>query len=227
VPAGLAAADPNWKWSSAPALTARRYHQNAVLLPDGSVVVVGGNLDLLREQVCAQPVLETELFNDLPGRWRALAPAHVRRGYHSASLLLPDGRVVVGGGEQREMDYEILDPHYLTNGTRRPQILNAPPSLALAYGQSAELDYAPLAAGVSVERAVLMAPDRSRTTPTSHQRYVELETLTPSGALSFAFKAPANANLAPRGFYMLFLVSNVQPGAHRGTPSTATWVHLQ
>jgi galactose oxidase len=152
----------------------------------------------------------------------------VRRGYHSTAVLLPDGRVLVGGGEKREYDYEVFRPHYLTNGTVRPRILNAPATLAMSYGQTYQLEYGS-DEDVLVERAVLMAPASLTHHSDMHQRYVEMQTVTPTPGPNptFAFQAPANSNQAPRGYYMLFLVSSVQSGANRGTPSVATWVLLQ
>lgn len=226
--ADLATADPNWIWfQTGPSMTFPRYHQNATLLPDATVLVTSGNQDLTSEFDCYLPVQQTELFNDLPFAWRTLATAGVRRGYHSTAALLPDGRVLVGGGEQREFDYEIFSPHYLTNGTTRPQILNAPATLNMSYGQSYTLEYAQ---GVTVERAVLMAPASLTHHSDMHQRYWEMQTITPPAPNPnpfFSFTAPANSNQAPKGYYMLFLVSSVQTGANRGTPSVATWVKLQ
>jgi galactose oxidase len=226
--ADLPAGDVNWTWfQNGPSLGTARLHLNSVLLPDATVLVVGGNQDTASEFVCGVPVLKTELLNDLPFQWRSLAPATVRRGYHSTAVLLPDGRVLTGGGEQREYDYEVFRPHYLTNGTARPQILNAPPTLNMSYGQTYQLEYAP---GLTVERAVLMAPASLTHHSDMHQRYFEMQTMTPPPPNPnpfFAFQAPTTSAQAPRGYYMLFLVSSVQPGANRGTPSIATWVRLQ
>jgi hypothetical protein len=38
---------------------------------------------------------------------------------------------------------------------------------------------------------------------------------------------PASSKLAPKGYYMLFLVTSPQAGAFKGTPSTAMWVWLK
>jgi galactose oxidase len=226
--ADLPNTNPLWSWSaSGPSLAFLRYHQNATLLPDATVLVTSGNLDLTSEFDCFLPVQQTELLNDLPFAWRTLATAGVRRGYHSTAALLPDGRVLVGGGEQREADYEIFSPHYLTNGTTRPQILNAPATLNMSYGQNYTLEYAP---GVTVERAVLMAPASLTHHSDMHQRYWEMQTVTPPPPNPnpfFSFTAPTSSGQAPKGYYMLFLVSTVQTGANRGTPSVATWVRLQ
>ena len=109
-PAGLAANDPGWNWSALPSMASPRAYPNAVLLPDASVLAVTGNGDesLLTTPL---PVLQAEVLNDdpsAPHTWRSVASMAVRRGYHGTTLLLPDGRVLGGAGEQREHDYEIF-----------------------------------------------------------------------------------------------------------------------
>ena len=52
------------------------------------------------------------------------------------------------------------------------------------------------------------------------QRCVMLEQVS-SGAGTIEFRMPPNSRYAPKGWYMLFLVSN------QGVPSVASWVQLQ
>ena len=53
----------------------------------------------------------------------------------------------------------------------------------------------------------------------TNQRLVDLEVTNRAGGMVTA-KVPQNPNLAPPGWYMLFLVDNA------GVPSVARWVHL-
>lgn len=237
VSADLPSANPGWAWQFGPNMFNARARPDATLLPDATVFVHGGKLDTTSEFSTAQPVLEAELFNEVFATWRRVASATVRRGYHSTGALLPDGRVLVGGGEQREMDYEIYEPPYLRNGTVRPVFFNPPSTLVMNYGQSYGLNYKTLPAGVTVAKVVLMAPASITHHSDMHQRYVELDPCTGdpcpvspdvSPGVSFvAFTAPPSSRHAPRGYYMLFLVTNPQGGNPRGTPSVATWVRLQ
>jgi galactose oxidase len=74
-----------------------RGFSNAVVLPDGTVLVSGGQR---RSMVFTDDggVMYAELFNPTTKSWKTLAPEAVPRNYHGVSILLPDGRVFSGGG---------------------------------------------------------------------------------------------------------------------------------
>ena len=44
-----------------------------------------------------EPVTTPELFDPVTETWRPLAPQNRPRTYHNTAMLLPDGRVLVGG----------------------------------------------------------------------------------------------------------------------------------
>jgi galactose oxidase len=75
-----------------PDMAYRRSFISSVVLPDGSVVVLGG-------QAYAKAFTDTgaarapELWNPSNGTFTILAPEAVPRTYHSVAVLLPDGRV--------------------------------------------------------------------------------------------------------------------------------------
>lgn len=70
---------------------------NAVVLPDGQVLVTGGqNTSIVFTDT--DGVLFPELFDPANNTWKTLAPEAVPRNYHSVSLLLPDATVFSGGG---------------------------------------------------------------------------------------------------------------------------------
>ena len=52
-----------------------------------------------------------------------------------------------------------------------------------------------------------------------NQRYVPLS-FVPNGSSALSVTAPANGNLAPKGYYMLFIIDS------NGVPSVATFVRL-
>ncbi len=112
-----------------------RAFSNSVVLPNGEVLVVGG-------QQHPEPFTDTgaalspELWNPATGRFTTMAPELVPRNYHSVAILLPDGRVFSGGGglcgdcSTNHPDGQIFSPPYLFNANgsarRRPVIKTAP-----------------------------------------------------------------------------------------------------
>lgn len=95
-----------WQLTS-PLLYGRKYH-TATVLPDGKVLVAAGTRCAGGNDIgCADgPARHPELWNPDTGVWTEMAaspardgyPNGIPRSYHSMALLLPDGRVLVGGG---------------------------------------------------------------------------------------------------------------------------------
>jgi hypothetical protein len=98
---------PSQTWATAAPtpspMNFKRQYQNTTLLPDGKVLATGG-------QQCdggtpsfncpAGAANFPESWNPVTRTWTTLAenPTRTPRIYHSIALLLPDGRVLVGGG---------------------------------------------------------------------------------------------------------------------------------
>lgn len=171
-----------------------RLEHNAVLLPDGKVLVVGGRSNSGNPP---NPVLIPELFNPVMESWRPLAPHQVPRRYHSTALLLPDGRVLVAGGDNYPSG-EIYSPPYLFQGPR-PEITEAP--AAIAYGSTFSIDFS---SSTLTNTVALICMSSVTHSVNMGQRYVRLAELA-SGGGTAAVPAPASPNLAPPGFYMLFV----------------------
>ena len=136
------------------------------------------------------------------------------RMYHSTALLLPDGRVLSAGQSSGKYENtgEIFSPPYLFMGPR-PVISTAPGTLG--YGQPFTVT-TPQAASIS-QVALVKAGTVSHSN-NFDQRYVNCTFTTSSGTLSVT--SPPNANDAPPGWYMLFLVNST------GVPSVASWVQV-
>ena len=204
--------NPSAGWKNAAPLPQTRRDLNTVLLPDGTLLAVGGNSSGTE----GLPQRETLLYTPAADTWTPLADQSEQRAYHSTALLLPDGRVwsggdntASGGGNDSDVD-EIFEPPYLFRGPR-PAIASAPTQQS--YGTSFTIQ-----ASGSPTRAVLMSPGATTHGNDMNQRHVELAVTPTTGGLTAI--APANANLAPPGDYMLFVLNA------DGVPSVARWVRL-
>jgi N-acetylneuraminic acid mutarotase len=82
-------------WSSAGAMNSARSGHTATLLPDGSVLVVGG--DSSSGSGPSFPLASTERYTAHNGQWSAAAALAQSRAFHTATRLA-DGRVLVVGG---------------------------------------------------------------------------------------------------------------------------------
>ena len=120
----LNAATPAWR-SVAP-MAYKRRQINATLLPDGTVLVTGGS-SLPGFNNDAGPVYAGELWDPVAETWTTVASFTQYRGYHSFALLLPDGRVLSGGGDA-SMSAEVYSPGYLFRGLVRSSPPRRPPS---------------------------------------------------------------------------------------------------
>ncbi len=98
-----------------------RAMQNSVVLPNGEVLVIGGNTSGIQFSDEGS-ILTPEIWNPDTGEWREAAPHKKPRNYHSTALLLQDGRVIsMGGGmcgecKSNHQNGEIYEPPYLFDG---------------------------------------------------------------------------------------------------------------
>lgn len=205
----LNAATPAWK-STASMHFARRQH-NAVILPDGKVLIVGGSSGSGFDN-SATPVLPTEMWNPATGTFTVMASIAVYRGYHSTALLLPDGRVLSAGGNVGGPNAQLFSPPYLFAGAR-PSIASAPTSAS--YGQSVFIG-SPDAASIS-QVTFIRAGSVTHTNDMS-ARFMRLTFTQTSTGLNVTM--PANANLAPPGYYLLFILNA------NGVPSVGSIIQM-
>lgn len=213
-------------WTYSGTMSTPRRQTNATLLADGTVLVTGGtNATGFNSAPTSSAVLAAEVWNPAtPSQWKALASMSHNRLYHSTAILLPDGRVLSTGSGQPAAtgltdDYtaEIFSPPYLFDAAgaaaTRPLISSAPATVA--YNQAFTVQTADAASITKVTWVRLSAVTHSTN---QNQRMNVLSFTAGSGNLSVT--APLNANLAPPGHYMLFIVNG------NGVPSVAKIVRI-
>ena len=204
-------AAPTPAWTLTAHMSFRRMELNAVLLPSGKVLVIGGKSS--DNGSPDQPVLIPEVFDPQTQTWDSLAPHQIPRMYHSTAILVPDARVLAAGGDF-EPTGEIFSPPYLFQGAR-PTITSAPSSIG--YGSNFNLQFA---SSTTTNRVVLISLSSVTHSVNMGQRYVQLaDGVSPGSPISIP--APANGNIAPPGPYMLFVVNG------NGIPSVAGIVQVR
>jgi hypothetical protein len=215
----LSEAVPAWRYTAP--MAGPRVMPDATLLPDGTVLVVGGSATG-RSDMGIDPVLAVELFDPSTETWTTLTPLKTPRSYHSTAVLLPSAEVLVGGKDflfnlppydYPEHRLEVFSPPYLFRGPR-PQIVAAPTSAV--YGATFSVTWAQ---AQSIASAVLMRPSCVTHSFNMEQRLVGLVTVD-SGGNVLTLQAPPNANIAPPGYYLLFLLNAL------GVPSLGSFVSL-
>ena len=199
-------------WELIDPLQDKRVNACAVILPDGNVLVAGGNNIGLFDN----PVRNVEVFDSEQRKWRQVAPMNVPRGYHSVAILLPDARVVTGGTtpfDYHELRLEAYSPYYLFRGPR-PKITQVPASIS--YSQPFEVGFEQVG---SIQSIALIRPGAFTHAFDMDQRYVSLN-FHPAGIDRLTVEAPPDQHIAPPGYYMLFILSD------QGVPSEAKFVQL-
>ncbi len=222
-----------------------RWSHNGVLLPDGSVLAVGGstfdNVVMHGAPTMSPHNLERYIPGDedpAEGHWELLAPLENPRAYHSSSALLPDGRVLIGGHvplpafhhQQREngnpqpydSTFELYEPPYLHLDGTRP-VITAEGFEDEAYGGTIDVPVENLEGSAEV---VLIRPGATTHGFDADQRGVSLEITkrvdNPTETV-LTVQLPPNANVAPPGSYMLFVNEDVDGEA---MPSEAAWLEI-
>jgi len=133
------------------ALNTARWYSTGVTLPTGEVLAFNGaSRDEVVNPGSGVPIMTPEMYNPATKTWTKLADQSHGRTYHNTAVLLPDGRVMVGGhapintgyafgtdaGQKnaglsnpfRDPSFELFSPPNLFYGPR-PVITAADPSV--------------------------------------------------------------------------------------------------
>ena len=226
-------------WSSAGQMHHQRVNVNAILLPDGKVLIIGGhdeykwNPHTWDATAQEHPQEEAEIYDPTvpfdpanpSAAFTPVASMHAPRTYHSTAVLLPDGSVLVSGGSDRheqdlttprptdEKHMESYEPPYFHQGQR--PIIDAigdtgGPADQIHYGGEFTIQYQ-VESGETIDSVVLMRPCASTHHTNTEQRHVPLNFAT-AGANTLQVQVLGDATVAPPGYYMVFIVdSNGRP----------------
>lgn len=199
-----------------------RIDHSTLMLPDGRAITLGGDAQRGNTALAQR---QPQIFDPAARTWSApLATSPAIRGYHSTAVLLPDARILSMGGfinDTRRDSAEVYSPPYLfadAAGTpaARPEINEAPDTLA--YDQLFTLC---ACAAPRIQSMSLIRPGAPTHAFDQNARFVPLTFERDPSGTAFFVRSPKNANLAPPGDYMLFVVDSA------GVPSVARWVRMR
>ncbi|MEV5161219.1 MULTISPECIES: kelch motif-containing protein [unclassified Streptomyces] len=197
-------------------------YPSASLLPDDSLLVTGGSDDYRGRG--GSDILQARLYDAGSDTYRRVADPAVGRNYHSGSVLLPDGRVMIFGSDSLYADrentrpgtfeqrIEIYTPPYLYRDGR-PELTAGPESISRGGTGLFTTRHAS-----SITSAKLMRPSAVTHVTDTDQRSIALDLEKSDGGITVT--VPKNRALVPSGWYMLFVTDA------DGTPSEGTWVEI-
>lgn len=207
------------RWQYGPSMSQPRIEMNATILPSGKVLALGGSKN---DQDATTASKNADLYDPVTNTFSPAGANAYPRLYHSGSLLLADATVLVVGGNPARGTYEshieIYSPAYLFNPDGSPALrptISAVTPGALTYGNAFQIQ-TPEAADIS--SVVLVRPGAQTHAFDMDQRLVGLSYTNDAGVLNVI--APSNGNIAPPGYYMLFILNSA------GVPSVASFVRL-
>jgi Domain of unknown function (DUF1929)/Glyoxal oxidase N-terminus len=217
----LGAVNPTWQYG--PSMSQPRIEMNAVILPTGKVLALGGSTYDETATAANPASLNADLYDPATNTFSSAGANAYPRLYHSMALLLPDATVWVAGGNPSWGTYEphteIYKPAYLFQSNGAPAIqpsISSVSSPSVTWGQQFTVQ-SPNAASIS--SVVLVRNGAVTHSFNADQRLVGMS--FNYGRKRLNVTAPPNQNIAPPGYYLLFLVNN------SGVPSVASSIKLQ
>ena len=193
-----------------------RHWPTSTVMPNGNVIVTGGSRD---NNGNGGYVTNAEIWNPVTNTWTEVEVPHEHaRLYHSVALLLPDGRIMIGGGgapgPRNYTDVEFYSPGYLFDGDQpatRPQVTGVPKKVG--YNGSFDVQ-----STSQISRVTLVRNGSVTHGFNNDQNFQELP-FTQDGS-TVSITTPADGTYAPPGAYMVFAWNA------NGTPSLANIVQI-
>lgn len=205
-----------------------RVNASAVLLPDGKVLIVGGTANFKWQAAAGSaPANACEIYDPATNRFEVVAELLEPRTSRAVALLLPDGRVWVGGGvdpdgpEGHRPTMSFYEPPY--QALARPVIqgladVGTGALLTSVFAGQEFVVRTPQAA--AIQRAALLRPGSVTHHTDTQQRSVDLP-ITSRQADSITVATTADGSVAPAGHYMVWIVDD------QGAPcQQAAWLQL-
>lgn len=194
-------------WSLKSSIAPIRSRAKAVLLPDKKILVAGGYKEDAANNTPVNQwnyMKRADLYNVAADTWRQADEMNYFREYHAIATLVPDGRVIVVGGEgapgnePSQSIIEAYSPPYLYRGVR-PEITNLN-NTTFARGNTMSFDVSKTDSVTSVQ--LMSTAVNTHFMNSSNNRFLELSFSQTNGTISTIL--PVDSILMPPGYYMLF-----------------------
>jgi Domain of unknown function (DUF1929) len=217
----MAAPDP--QWTPGPNLADPTRYPITVLLPDDNVLVTGGSQ--YYRGMHGSDNRDTRIYDTATNSFSWAANSITGRDYHSGGILLPNGSVLTLGGnplfgnaqdtlpQTFNQEIDVYFPPYMFHGPR-PRVVSAAGVMKLRHSYIIKVTPAS-----SIQYLRLMRPDNPTHVTDVNQRSIAVK-FAQAGPGELKITLPANPNLVPPSYYMLFAVN------HQGVPSKAYWVRV-
>lgn len=232
--------NPVWKKEMMPT---RRVMGDMTILPTGDVLLVNGAQNGTSAWNDAEePALAPALYKTKEKRhhrFQELAPTTIPRMYHSVSVLLPDGKVLIAGSNTHdgykfdhkyptELRVEKFSPPYLDPALAhlRPEIVLDKSDCMVGYGQRISIQVK-TTEGIKQSdiRITMYAPAFTTHGTSMNQRLVILGLVevindVAPGQHKIVAEAPPSGVITPPGYYLLYVV-------YKGVPSPGMWFQIK
>jgi hypothetical protein len=198
-----------------------RLNGNALLLPDGTVLCIGGvqhTGDHLNPATGSDSdaVLSVEIFDPLAPigkQWSIGAKITRPRNYHCTAVLLYNGKVLLAGSDRdaqkelisQDLSYDIYTPDYLWRGPR-PEFAQGEDVVRYGNRLNIRLGKEWKVSDLNLDKCCVIRTYAMTHTFGYDERYVGLKVGIISDS-EFFVSIPNNSSLLPPGYYYLFLVS--------------------
>ncbi|KAJ8540938.1 hypothetical protein K7X08_001754 [Anisodus acutangulus] len=233
--------DPNPQWT-VETMPLARTMGDMVILPNGNILIINGAAaGTAGWELGRSPVLSPVIYrpdNSSDSRFEVHNPNTIPRMYHSTSILLRDGRVLVGGSNPHErynftvlfpteLSLQAFSPSYLDSesANSRPQIISPASRRKVKYGGRVNMRFTVFGSiNRNLVKVTMVAPGFNTHSFTMNQRMLVLSSGNVTRVARSTYKVnsvfPNSSNLAPAGYYMLFVV-------HQDIPSEGIWIRIQ
>lgn len=203
-------------WTYGPSMSQPRVEMNAVLLPNGKVLALGGSAN---DEDPSTASFDADIYDPAANTFSPAGTTSFPHLYHSTALLLPDATVFITGGNPQQGSYEghieVYQPSYLFNSdgslATRPTFTGAPASTS--YGKTITLT-----TSTTVSSVVMIHDGAATHAFDMAQREIALSFTQGNGSITVT--TPPNGNVAPPGYYMLFILNS------NGVPSMASFIQV-